>query len=122
MINLTQHKSTPDQDCRDLSGSDLDKLKELLTFEQLPTRAEIKRRAELITALAEEAGEKSAMIGGAPYLMPALELELLKAGITAYYAFTQRVVTERMEGGQVIKTATFQHAGFIPAFNLQAVK
>lgn len=58
----------------------------------------------------------AAMIGGAPFLMPALEKALRTKGILPVYAFSQREsVEEIMEDGTVRKTAVFKHRGFVEA-------
>lgn len=54
------------------------------------------------------------MIGGAPYLMSALESTLKEKGVQPLYAFSERVSVEKTtETGEVIKTSTFQHKGWV---------
>lgn len=114
ILNLTQHTSTPEQGVKDLEGQQLEILRTALNFDILPTHEAIRNRAMLIASLAK--GYDAAMIGGAPFLMTVLEHELLKLGITPYYAFTQRITEERVdESGAVIKTSFFKHEGFVVA-------
>ena len=115
IINLTQHNATQDQ--KDAGVFDLEnnaELRKLLTFNELPTKAEIQERASDIADLAAQTGAKFAMIGGAGYLMPSLESALQRAGITPLHAFSQRVSVERTnEDGTVSKENVFKHIGFI---------
>jgi hypothetical protein len=54
-----------------------------------------------------------AMIGGAPWMMAALESALLDAYITPLYAFSVRESVEIAQpDGSVVKTAVFKHVGF----------
>ena len=54
------------------------------------------------------------MIGGAPYLMGALEVALKKVGIQPVYSFSERVSKEVvLEDGTTQKTSVFCHKGFI---------
>ena len=135
ILNLTQHKSTQNQNCIDLVGPDLELLKALLAFNEMPSRAEINQRAAKIAALCLEVAQEAfrqmhdmdietvdcnycefaAMIGGAPFLMSALESALLKAGIKPCYAFSRRESVEKEVDGKVIKTAVFNHVGFVDA-------
>ena len=112
MINLTQHKSTPEQNCTDLTGVELSYLQSALTFDTPPTLASMLERAELITQIAKNKSAESAMIGGAPYFMPILSRTLLSAGIQPYYSFTQRVIISEANGE---KTSRFSHITFIEA-------
>lgn len=133
IINLTQHKATPEQIADgvvDLPESYRKQLIELLTFNELPTIGGIKARAraiaELVDAfLCDKATEEEtplpkhihAMIGGAPYLMAHLEHALkfsLHLNITALYAFSERISTEEVQpDGTIKKVSSFKHAGFI---------
>ena len=93
ILNLTQHSATAEQlvyGVRDLTGEDLATLKRLLTFNDLPTKAEIRERAEKITQLAKAAGAGTVMIGGADYLLPELTIQLKAAGCLVLHAFTKR--------------------------------
>lgn len=118
MINLTQHKSSKEQACHDLKGLDLDALKNNLTFANLPTRGEIRSRAESIASLAKEISEVTGltdcMIGGAPFLMSELEAALREVGLTPQYAFSRRESFDELQSdGSVKKVAVFKHIGFI---------
>ena len=129
ILHLTQHPATPDQLAAgvvDLGGDDRAALVRLLTFEALPTRAEIIARADALAALAaafaasedREDGTTgfalSAMIGGAPYLMAPLETALRDAGIEPVYAFSVRESEEKTQpDGTIRKVAVFRHAGFV---------
>ena len=54
------------------------------------------------------------MIGGAPFLMGALESELKNRGIQPMYAFSVRDSVEKQNpDGSVTKQNVFKHAGFI---------
>lgn len=120
IVNLTQHPATAEQTAVgvvDLGGDALMRLRNLLTFSSVPDRAEIAVRAVRIAAIAHECGEdvEAAMIGGAGYLIPALERELWSHAIEPLHAFTVREVVEViMDDGSVQKTATFRHGGFVP--------
>ena len=91
-------------------------LRALLTFDRLPSRADVEDAAQQIALLAESTGAKSAMIGGAPFLMSQLELALELSGIAPVYAFSRRESIETSNpDGSVVKTNIFKHAGFVPA-------
>lgn len=123
IVNLTQHGASAEQvqagvfdlkTCNDI-------LREELTFDQLPSAQDIRRRAEAIASLAStcsnEAGEfaSHAMIGGAPYLMAPLESALRAKGIVPLYAFSVRESVEKVIDGATVKTNVFRHAGFVSA-------
>lgn len=120
IVNLTQHPATPEQRAVgvvDLEGEQLAALKAALTFAGIPTRAEIGERAQRIAELAHILGEDctQAMVGGAGYLMPALERALWDRAIEPLHAFTVRETVETVGAdGAVTKTAVFRHAGFVP--------
>lgn len=121
ILNLTQHTATPAQIAAgvvDLTGQRLASLKSLLTFEELPTRSDIERAAQAIANMAtlcfDHSDQKSAMIGGAPFLMGALESALMDYGITPVYAFSKRESVDEVQvDGSVKKMNVFRHAGFI---------
>lgn len=127
IVNLTQHPATPEQRAdgvRDLAGHELAALKEALTFGAIPTAGEIHARAEAIAQIAcanglagdegDDPQPRAAMIGGAGYLMPALEAALRGYGIEPLHAFTRREVVETVgPDGAVTKTAVFRHAGWV---------
>jgi hypothetical protein len=115
IINLTQHTASADQRAAGVADvQPRERLVTLLTFDTAPSRAEISRRADEIAAIA--AGAEAAMIGGAPFLMSALERALEKRGVKALYAFSVREsVEETLPDGSVRKVNVFKHAGFVPA-------
>lgn len=127
ILNLTQHPATPEQRAegvRDLSGAELAALKAALTFADIPTTSQIRDRAGVLAQIAAgdsravasvQPGQFSAaMIGGAGYLMPALEAALRSYNIEPLHAFTRREVVEAMGAdGAVTKTAVFRHAGWV---------
>ena len=123
ILNLTQHPATTEQieaGVVDLPDSVRPALIGWLTFSQLPSREEIEDRAEALALLADsllpEEGNPAAMIGGAPYLMAALEAALRNQRIRPLYAFSRRESAEQvLPDGTVRKTSIFRHAGFIAA-------
>lgn len=113
-INLTQHNATPEQECAPRSGEEAREIKELLTFEEIPDVAEITRRAIAFAEIAVVGGAAEAMIGGAPYLILALDPALRMRGIQPIYAFsTRESVEETLADGSVRKVARFRHLGFV---------
>lgn len=128
IINLTQHRATPDQlsaGVVDLPPAQREHLAELLTFEECPGLEELKDRAREVADLALRVAEEhtpnrrlwdwpTVMIGGAPFFMSVLESELSSRRFIACYAFSRREsVDETLPDGTVKKTATFRHAGFV---------
>ena len=119
ILNLTQHSATPEQIAQGVGDlnphhGEIQQLKSLLTFESLPTAEEVYERAYAIAALAQSYFVDVAMIGGAPYLMGALERALNKVGIKPVYAFSERVSEEQVqEDGSVHKVNVFKHIGFV---------
>lgn len=116
-LNLTQHPATPEQvqaGVLDLQGNALEALKANLTFSKMPDKKGILERAKRIAQLARSYDFEQAMIGGAPYLMSALEEALREIGITPVYSFSERVSQEELQSdGTVRKISTFKHQGFI---------
>lgn len=125
IVNLTQHTATPEQvaqGVQDLPEREAHAVRDLLTFASIPQEGEIVARARDIaliaaTALGGDEGDihpQRAMIGGAPYLMGALEHALIEQGIIPCYSYSPRVVLElTQEDGSVKKVAIFRHEGFI---------
>ena len=117
ILNLTQHCATPDQ----LAAGVIEpkaNLKPLiqkwLTFEVLPSEAEIIRRANKLADIALEHDCQAVMIGGAPFLMSRLEAALLHRRLTPVYAFSKRETVESLNAkGEVEKFSRFAFAGFI---------
>lgn len=106
-INLTQHIATPEQGCIEPIGKTI--VQSLLTFDEIPTRREINDRVEGLVAIAIAHEAQEAMIGGAPFLMSALENELIRHNITPMYAFSIRRAVEK-DG---VKMSIFVHQGFV---------
>jgi hypothetical protein len=128
ILNLTQHTATQEQKAQLVVEPRMckDKIRELLTFEEIPSKEEIEARAsELARIAASEASHYAGdtdnmiwitrvMIGGAPYLMSALEKALRECGFTPVYAFSRRESVEQPQpDGSVKKTAVFRHIGFV---------
>lgn len=119
ILNLTQHAATAEQIAQgvvDLNPhhGELAMLKNLLTFESLPTAEEVYDRADAIADLAQSYFVDCAMIGGALYLMGALERALNKRGIKPVYAFSERVSVEQTQAdGSVRKVNVFKHVGLV---------
>lgn len=127
ILNLTQHNATPAQleaGVVDFDGADRATLVELLTFNKLPTKAEIRERAKAIVGYAAYFWNivpelDSVMIGGAPFLMPTLEKEFNLAQISGkqisvLYAYSERTSEEvHQPDGSVRKVNVFKHVGFV---------
>lgn len=136
IINLTQHKATQEQieqGVFDMPEKYQEWLKDILTFESLPTKEEMDDRAHDLAMSAAmfdmleddlEAEEKGcelypthALVGGAPFFMSTLEKHLYAHGLIPLYAFSQRQSVEKVaEDGTVTKTNVFKHLGFIAAY------
>ena len=128
IINLTQHNATPDQQAEgvvDLPAEHRKALTEALTFDELPSSEEIIERANAVVSIAtmnglggdadEDPWPTAAMVGGAPWLMPALCRALENTGIQPLFAFSTRESVDVEQDGQVVKTSRFIHRGFIAA-------
>lgn len=127
ILNLTQHRATPEQ--REAGVFDVDEdartdLIKLLTFDVIPSRLEVIDRArslgEFVRSIRFPADAnqytRSVMIGGAPFLMAPLEAELRRSGFEPLYAFSVRESVETTDAdGAVRKTTVFRHAGFVSA-------
>ena len=128
ILNLTQHVATDEQKAQLVVEPRMCKAKiqKLLTFEEIPTKEEIEARAKELAKIASSdasfyAGDTDneiwitrVMIGGAPYLMGALERALREYGFTPVYAFSKRVSEEITQpDGSVRKIAVFRHLGFV---------
>ena len=119
IVNLTQHPATPEQveaGVFDLQGETLSLLKKLLNFDAPPSEFDLANDAISIAAIADRTGARTAMLGGAPFLMAPLESKLLEFGLDPVYAFSRRESVETvMPDGSVRKTAIFKHIGFVTA-------
>ena len=124
ILNLTQHPASEaqkEEGVVDLTGPELQELKELLTFRELPTKKVVWWRAKRIATLAHrgtrgvvEGG--SAMVGGAPYLMEPLVIALREESITPVFAFSERQSVEvTLPDGSTRKSQIFRHLGFVGA-------
>lgn len=117
ITNLTQHSATQDQIDQgvvDFDDAQKEELCKLLTFTTLPNKGMIAYKAKALCVLAMEAGNKYVMVGGAPYLMAALEVELESVGMVPVYSFSERVSQEAPDGnGGVAKTNVFKHVGWV---------
>lgn len=115
IINLTQHLATQEQASSGvIEPEEKSAVRSALTFGSLPTADEIEARAKALAEIAADSGATAAMIGGAPYLMSALERALTQRGITPVYAFSVRESVETTApDGAVVKTNVFRHVGFV---------
>lgn len=119
IVNLTQHTASEAQRAdgvTDLEGDRRAELIALLTFDALPTPAEVERRATEIASLAKSAGAECAMVGCALWLVAPLSRALLERGIQPRFAFSRRVSEEvTLPDGSVKKTQVFVHEGWVDA-------
>jgi hypothetical protein len=121
VLNLTQHDATQAQRAVgivDLPFVERERARTLLTFDTLPTKAEVRDRAQRLAALVRscEVDTDTVMIGGALFLMTPLQEALSAYGYTTVFAFfSQReTLEERQPDGSVRKTTVFRHLGFVP--------
>lgn len=119
ILNLTQHPASAEQISAgvvDLDPVARSQLGRLLTVESLPSRREVEARCADIAQLAalHEPVALQAMIGGAPWMMRALENALIDQGFEPLYAFSVRESTEQVQpDGSTRKVNVFRHAGFV---------
>jgi hypothetical protein len=115
ILNLTQHVASKEQiEAGVVEPQNKKAVQGFLTFVAIPTKEDIGTRAHLLAEVAKEHGHPYAMIGGAPYLMSALEGALRKVGVEPLYSFTERVsIEETQADGSVKKTSAFKHVCFI---------
>jgi hypothetical protein len=114
IVNLTQHPPTPEQFAAGVFCTNTAELLRLLTFNSVPSLADIKDKAWGIAQIAVASGATHAMIGGAPYLMAPLEQALFERGIIPLYSFSERVSQEEQQpDGSVRKVNVFKHAGWV---------
>ncbi len=122
-LNLTQHKASAEQTAagvvnlpapQHMSQKEADKyLSDLLTFHEIPSKNEMKKRAQELAEIANFSGFKKVLIGGAPFFMSVLEQTLKENEITPVYAFSVRESIEKEVDGKIIKTNVFKHVGFV---------
>ena len=117
IVNLTQHAVSDEQKLAGVvEPAEKERVKTLLTFDDLPTLEMMRERAAELADIAAAEKVDAAMIGGAPYFMAPLEVALLWKGVKPLYAFSRReTVEEQLPEGGVRKTAVFRHLGFVEA-------
>lgn len=122
-FNLTQHTPTPEQlmDGVFTSVTDERKVRELLTFDGIPSVDDINRRASELADIAKSHDVSCAMIGGAPFLMGALEIALRARGIRPVYAFSRREAVESMGEDGVVNKTMWNHHGHLGVVNAPKV-
>lgn len=115
ILNLTQHPATPEQiQAGVVEPANKERVKTLLTFDELPSTAELYKRAAELARICQQHGTELAMVGGAPFFMRPLHIHLDARGIAPLYAFSKREsVEEKLADGTVKKTAVFKHIGFV---------
>jgi len=121
ILNFTQHDATPEQLSAGVVEPDADnkeRIRQLLTFDELPTQSDLRQRATNCAVLACVLLAKyqcdAVMIGGAPYFMSHLESALRLFRVRFCYAFSSRVADEQIQpDGSVKKVNVFRHVGFI---------
>ena len=121
ILNFTQHDATPEQLSAGVVEPDAhnkERIRQLLTFEQIPAKSELRLRATNCAVLASVLMKKyecdAVMIGGAPYFMSHLESALRLFRVRFCYAFSSRVADEQIQpDGSVKKVNVFRHVGFI---------
>ena len=124
VLNFTQHTLTKEQieslveegfNLENIETEAPQYLKNCLTFTECPSREELQFRAEALADYAQIQCEATdVIVGGAPYLMGALETALIERGIKPRYAFTERVVEETVNpDGTTTKTSVFRHSGWV---------
>lgn len=112
IANLTLNEPTPAQKeagVVNVPDQYIDKLHQLLTFDDQPDGGVLWVRAMRIAVIALETGSKAAMMDGAPYLMAPLERALINNDISPLYEFSKRE-TDDADGETISK-----HIGFVNA-------
>jgi hypothetical protein len=117
MLNLTQHNASNEQIEAGVIEPSLEiknKIVQLLTFGELPSRNELTIRARKIALLVVDSKVNSAMIGGAPFFMTSLESALIENGIVPFFAYSNRISEDALqEDGSTKKVSIFKHLGFV---------
>jgi len=116
IYNLTNHIPTEEQKqdgIVELPPTIKAEIRELINFEELPSKEELQERAQKITRILLAHNIKKVLIGGAVFFMPILVWELNANGITPYASFSKRDVEEYKENDTVIKKVKFKHIGLI---------
>lgn len=125
VFNFTQHMATPDQlEAGIVNFPEFvrELFVPLLNFDDIPTMAEVSDRATaLVEILNNEfqdfTGHVKIMIGGAPFLMEPLSVELRSHGFIPVFAFSKRDSVETIENGVCKKSSVFKHAGLVEMGN-----
>ena len=115
MINLTQHKATPEQGEMVAQAVDNNEIRALLNVAPGASGMTLPGQVIGLTDWAEEvgAGEKIAMVGGHAYLTQALTARLVSLGWVVVMAETARESVEaRQPDGSVVKRNVFKHCGW----------
>ena len=92
ILNLTGHEATEEQKADGVvepSVEDKKRIRELLTFQRIPTSAELNDRAYELAIIADKYQYIYAMIDGAPYMMPALYEALMRNVIHPVFSFSE---------------------------------
>jgi hypothetical protein len=128
ILNLTQHVATDEQEAQLVVEPRMtkEKIKKLLTFEEIPSKEEIEVRANKLAEIAVSEASMYAgdtdneiwitrvLIGGAPFFMGALEKAVREMGFQPVYAFSKREsIDQPQPDGSVRKIAVFRHLGFV---------
>lgn len=133
VLNLTQHVATQpqiDEGVIEPRTEVKEFIKELLSFDDIPSQKELEDRSHDLSLLAAmydlyecddtdlELYPDAVMLGGAPFFMGVLERWCMSQGLVVLYAFSQREsVDEVMPDGSVVKKAIFTHKGFVQVPN-----
>ena len=98
----------------ELPAARREQVRSLLTFETLPTSAEVAGRAQQLAELAAGEGAEGAMLGGVPFLMAPLQKALQQRSIRTFFAFSRRRCTEvHTADGNVEKRCLFCYEGLV---------
>ena len=97
------------------SSEQKERIKELLTFNQLPNSSILGARARNLAKMAVEADVNAALLAGPGWFTRAQEMALLARNIEPIYAFSKREVVEEVQegSGEVRKLSVFHHLGFV---------
>ncbi len=115
ILNLTLRQLSSEQLAIGVVESkEREKVKELLTFEEIPNKYELEMRATALAEIAARERADAALIGDVPFLIPPLEKILKTIGIKPLYDFSRLETVERVsEDGSIIKQNIFRHLGFV---------
>lgn len=116
ILNLTQHPATKEQKKEgvvDLEGKDLEMLKELITFDEMPDKKNLELASYGLINIAKKHGFNNVLIGGACYFMPILDKIMKDHNINAFYAYSKRNAIDKYVDGKIVTEYTFEHEGFL---------